>query len=33
MRKTWDKLAVSLAYQGIMILGALLIFFSRKSQR
>ncbi len=31
VRLFWDELAVRLAYRGMMILGALLIFFSKKS--
>ncbi len=30
-RLFWDELAVRLAYRGLMILGALLVFFSKKS--
>jgi hypothetical protein len=30
-RPFWDELAVRLAYRGLMILGALLVFFSKKS--
>ena len=31
VRLFWDELAVRLAYRGMMILGALLVFFSKKS--
>jgi hypothetical protein len=30
-RPFWDELAVRLAYRGLMILGALLVFLSKKS--
>ncbi len=30
-RLFWDELAVELAYRGMMILGALLVFFSKKN--
>jgi len=31
VRLFWDELAVGLAYRGMMILGALLVFFSKKN--